>query len=147
MSSSKVRFALEKGDLKLAKNLLGRDFSLYGTLIKGKGLGTKLGFPTLNLKIDKHSLLPPHGVYKGKCKTPDGEMLSVLNIGINPTVSSDDKIKVEVHVLKPLKLKTLKYKIPIAVKLLKWLRPEKKFNSLQSLTCQIKKDINKCFTV
>ena len=144
VSSSEVRKAVTKGNLKLAKGLLGRDFSLCGTLVKGRGLGTGLGFPTLNLKVDKHCLLPPKGVYKGKLKTPVGDMLSVLNIGINPTVSPDKKIKVEVHVLKPLKFHALKTKKILTVRLLKFLRPEKKFCSLKELTLQIKKDIRTC---
>lgn len=136
ISSSLVRRSLMDGDMEKAAELLGYTYSLTGTVAQGKHQGHKLGFPTANIEPWKRKALPKFGVYTGMLET-DTEMLpAVVNIGIQPTIPSG-KVTVEAHILTE---SPELYGQKVRLSLLKMLRPEKRFNSVEELTQQIEQD-------
>ncbi len=136
ISSSLVRRSLLDGDMEKAAELLGYTYSLTGTVAQGKHQGHKLGFPTANIEPWKRKALPKFGVYTGMLET-DTEMLpAVVNIGIQPTIPSG-KVTVEAHILTE---SPELYGQKVRLSLLKMLRPEKRFNSVEELTQQIEQD-------
>ena len=94
VSSSAIRRALSQGEVQLAAGLLGRDYSLDGTVVAGRQVGRELGFPTANMAVDAGKMLPGEGVY---ATLLDG-MPAMTNIGRRPTVDSDPHPTVETHV-------------------------------------------------
>ena len=142
ISSSKIAKLLVEGRMKEANDLLGHNYSMVGSLVSGTHIGTKLGFPTLNLKLSDNYLLPKYGVYKTICYVDNFPHVSITNIGVKPTVGDDFKPGVEVH------LKDCKEEVKgdvITVEFLDFIRSEKKFSSLEELKAQISKDIKEVF--
>jgi riboflavin kinase/FMN adenylyltransferase len=139
ISSSYIRTLLEKGDLKNAAKLLGRPYSFSGIPFKDKGFGKKLGFPTVNLKVNSDKLIPK-GVYISIIAQKDKIYPSVTSIGSRLTFNRGGKIVPETHILNfdGIWKKTL-----TKVILLKKIRDEKKFKNAQALKAQISKDIPK----
>ena len=136
ISSSLVRRSLLDGDMQKASELLGYTYSLTGTVAQGKHQGHKLGFPTANIEPWKRKALPKFGVYTGMLET-DTEMLpAVVNIGIQPTIPSG-RVTVEAHILTE---SPELYGQKVRLSLLKMLRPEKRFDSVEELTQQIEQD-------
>ncbi|MDR1103873.1 MAG: bifunctional riboflavin kinase/FAD synthetase [Endomicrobium sp.] len=139
ISSSYIRTLLEKGDLKNAAKLLGRPYSFSGIPFKDKGFGKKLGFPTVNLKVNSDKLIPK-GVYISIIVQKDKIYPSVTSVGSRLTFNRGGKIVPETHILNfdGIWKKTL-----TKVILLKKIRDEKKFKNAQALKAQISKDIAK----
>ena len=137
ISSSAVRELAAQGEIAKAAQLLGRDLELSGTVVQGFRIaGKELAAPTANLKLD-HGLMLPDGVYAGAVTIEEGSFAAVLNIGIAPTYSVNER-RVEVHLLNfsgPL------YGKKLTVRVLGYLRPEKKFPSPAALKEQIVRDI------
>lgn len=137
ISSSSIRQALEQGDLQRAKTLLGRHYTLTGTVVKGQQLGRTIGFPTANLELPSEKFLPRQGVYAVRVFIEEPpSALGVMNIGYRPTVNGTHP-SVEIHLLDwsgDLYGKT------ITVQPEKFLRPEQKFASLEALKAQIQAD-------
>jgi len=140
ISSSAIRQALEQGNLQRAKELLGRSYTLTGTVVKGQQLGRKIGFPTANIQLPAEKFLPRQGVYAVQVligeKIGSTVIFGVMNIGSRPTVSGMH-LSVEVHLLDwsgDLYGKTM------TVQLEKFLRSEQKFDSLEALKAQIQAD-------
>jgi len=129
ISSSRIRKAIERGNLKLASKLMGRPVSILGTVVKGKSLGRKLGFPTANID-PHHEAIPPSGVYKVDVIIGRGKYKGLLNI-------SKHKI-IEVHILD---FRRWIYGMDIEVIFKKKIRVEKRFKSLEALKRQISLDI------
>lgn len=142
ISSSKIRQALELGNIELANNYLGHTFFLYATVIKGKQLGRTIGYPTANLKIEScDKLIPKIGVYFVEVIVDSLSYFGMMSIGYNPTTDNDNEIKLEVHLFefnKDLYGKTIR------VNFIKYLRDEMKFNSLDELTKELQEDKKKC---
>jgi riboflavin kinase / FMN adenylyltransferase len=138
ISSSAVREALEAGDVVRAKQLLGRAYSLTGTVIQGQQLGRTLGFPTANLNVSAEKFIPLRGVYQVQVDSPGftQPQLGVMNIGIRPTVAGTVQT-IEVHLLD---WSGDLYGHTITVHLEQFLRPEQKFESLEALKAQIQLD-------
>ncbi|NJL60807.1 MAG: bifunctional riboflavin kinase/FAD synthetase [Methylacidiphilales bacterium] len=143
ISTSFIREVLETGDVERAKQLLGRAYSLIGTVTKGQQLGRTIGFPTANLELPKDKFLPRLGVYAVRiCRVSDTSTqleplaLGVMNIGNRPTVSGIN-ITVEVHLFD---WSDDLYGQKLAVQLEKFIRPETKFSSLEALKSQIQQD-------
>ncbi|MDR2811653.1 MAG: riboflavin biosynthesis protein RibF [Endomicrobium sp.] len=139
ISSSYIRTLLEKGDLKNAAKLLGRHYSFSGIPFKDKGFGKKLGFPTVNLKVNGDKLIP-NGVYISIITQKDKIYPAVTSIGNRLTFNRGGKIVPETYILNFAGIweKTL-----TKVILLKKIRDEKKFKNAQALKSQISKDIAK----
>jgi len=137
VSSSVIRGFIESGDVASALKFLGRPFKVKGEIVEGQHLGRKLGFPTANLLIDKEQILPLRGVYSGTVKLKRQEYNAVINVGRRPTVGNFEKDLVEAHILN---FDEDVYGEFIEVFFLDRIRDEKKFESLDELKKQIKRD-------
>lgn len=137
VSSTKIRKALEEGNIKMANKYLGYHYMLTGTVKKGKSLGKKLDFPTANLHIEEHyKLVPKNGVYVVKSEIDGRTVYGMMNIGYNPTVGGTEK-SIEVHFFdfdKDL------YDDEIQIDIIDRLRDEQKFESVEALKNQLYKD-------
>jgi len=138
VSSTKIRKALIDGDLKTANAFLGYNFMLTGTVVKGKGIGKQLEYPTANINIkESYKLIPKNGVYVVKSKINNTPVFGMMNIGTNPTF--DGKVQsIEVHFFDFSKDI---YGLQIEVEMLERLRDEKKFDSLEELKHQLSDDL------
>ena len=138
VSSTKIRNALFKGDVKTANKFLGYNFSLTGKVEKGRGIGSTIDFPTANIIIEEsYKLIPHSGVYLVKAIIKGVNVFGMMNIGNNPTVSDDIKTNIEVHFFD---FSNDIYGEVIKVELLDYLRNEIKFPSVLALKEQLKKD-------
>tara|TARA_B100001971_G_scaffold213155_1_gene245506 strand:- start:95513 stop:96403 length:891 start_codon:yes stop_codon:yes gene_type:complete len=139
ISSSLIRECLASGEVSDVREYLMRDFSMIGIVGTGKKLGRTIGFPTLNIEIHKNIVSPRFGVYGVEIVLNDEKFYGIMNIGKNPTVSDDEQIKVEVHVLD---FNRDVYGEEVEVRFKSFVRDEKKFDSLDLLKQQILKDVN-----
>ena len=137
VSSTKVRRALANGNLKTANNYLGYNFMLNGFVVNGKKIGGTIGYPTANIDIkEAYKLIPKVGVYVVKSVIENKIVYGMMNIGNRPTVNGKHQT-IEVHFFdfeRDLYGKNLK------IELIYFLRDEHKFDSLDSLILQLKKD-------
>jgi len=137
VSSTKIRKALHLGNLKTANNYLGYNFMLCGTVVNGKKLGEKIGYPTANINVKEgYKLIPKTGVYVVQTKIQNETVFGMMNIGNRPTVNGNHQT-IEVHFFdfnKDL------YGKKLTIELIYFLRDEKKFGSIDLLTHQLKKD-------
>lgn len=139
VSSTKVRKALLNGDLQKVKNYLGRYFSFTSKVIHGAKLGRKIGFPTANLELSpEYKILPKQGAYVVKSKIDEKEYFGILNIGQKPTLNGENTT-IEVHFFD---FERNLYSKEISVDFLHFIREEKKFNNIEELKNQLKKDEN-----
>jgi riboflavin kinase / FMN adenylyltransferase len=139
ISSSRIRAALLAADLTLTQELLGRYYSIVGTVVNGQEIGRSIGFPTANLKYPIEKYLPRQGVYCVRVDTPEATQLpGVMNIGKRPTVDGVNTT-VEVHLLD---WDGNLYGQQLTVYLHHFLRSEQKFADLTALTSQIHADCN-----
>ncbi len=139
VSSTKIRKALLEGDVETANSYLSYHYMLTGTVKKGKGLGKGFGFPTANLHIaETYKLIPKNGAYVVKSKLDGKDYHGMMNIGFNPTVDGSQK-SIEVNFFE---FEGNLYGKKIQVQLLHRIRDEHKFNSIEELKEQLKKDKN-----
>jgi len=139
VSSTKIRLALEEGEIIKANTYLGSEFILTGTIVKGKGLGKGMGFPTANLKVEEeYKLIPKTGVYVVKANIENEEVFGIMNIGFNPTVGGSEKT-IETFFFN---LDKNLYSQKLQIKLLKRVREEKKFGNVEQLIAAMKEDQN-----
>ncbi len=137
VSSTKIRKALSEGDIETANSYLGYAYLLTGNVVHGRGLGTKWKYPTINLAIpETYKLIPKTGVYLVKTQINGKQYFGIMNIGNRPTVNGKHQT-IEVHLLD---FNQDLYGKKIQVQLLKRLRDEQKFDSVDALISQIKKD-------
>ena len=139
ISSTRVREALKNGNLKDAKSLLGREFSISGPVTKGNEIGQGMSFPTANIDIIGSSPIP-HGVYAVLANVGGESFQGVANLGVRPTFteSNDFKTKLEVHLFD---FERMIYGEIIEVSFVGYMREEKKFNSVDDLKNQINVDV------
>ena len=139
VSSSLIRNHLEKGLLEKANNLLKRYWTIQGVVKKGRQVGKKIGFPTCNIDIGDYVLAKP-GVYAVKVlrKNSKKYLKGIANLGYRPTFNQK-KILLEVHLFN---FSGNLYNKLLSVEFLKFIRKEKKFNNVNQLRAQIKKDLN-----
>ena len=143
VSSTKIRTALENGDIKTANQFLGYNFMLSGSVVKGRGLGKTIQFPTANLKINEsYKLIPKKGVYLVQSLIETKLVYGMMNIGTNPTVSSSEDVSIEVFLFD---FDQSLYGRQITVELLDWIRDEIKFSGLQELKLQLESDRQAAF--
>jgi riboflavin kinase/FMN adenylyltransferase len=139
ISSTKIRTALEEGDIQLANEYLGYSYFLSGTVVKGKQLGRTIGFPTANISLEEdYKLVPQNGVYVVQAEIDSKSIYGMMNIGFNPTVQGKQKT-IEVHLFD---FDTDIYNRKIQVAILQRIRSEKKFESIELLTKQLEEDRN-----
>jgi len=144
ISSTKIRKAIELGNIEEAKRYLGYYFMLTGEVVKGKNLGEKIGYPTANLSIkETYKLLPKTGSYVVKAELENKTVYGMMNIGYNPTVKGKTQT-IEIHFFnfnKDL------YGKKIQIDVLKFLRDEQKFNSVEDLKSQLMIDKQKSLEI
>ncbi|ALJ00327.1 bifunctional riboflavin kinase/FAD synthetase [Rufibacter tibetensis] len=137
VSSSKIRTALEKGDVATAARYLGRPYSLTGTVVKGKQLGRTLGYPTANVEPqEKLKLVPAQGIYAVTVQTQSGSYKGMLSIGTNPTVQGTHQT-IEVNIFD---FASDLYGQEITLFFVAYLRPELMFDGLEALIQQLHQD-------
>ena len=130
ISSSKIRAALENGDVETANNMLGYPYTLTGTVVRGNGIGHTIGFPTANIQPDSRKLIPKPGVYAAEN--------ALVNIGTNPTVGNDH-LTIEAYL--PNYQGPDFYDQILSLRLTRRLRDEHHFSSLSALQSQIQQDL------
>ena len=136
VSSTEIRQALEHGNILVANELLGRPYQLSGTVVHGNAIGRHIGFPTANIQPnDSKKIIPQAGVYKVKV---NGELPALLNIGTNPTVGNTEQT-IEVHI--PNWNGDL-YGQSLTISFERYIREERKFDSLDALREQIQSDFS-----
>ena len=140
-----IREALKKNDFQRAKELLGHSYFLEGQAVKDQGLGAKLGFATINLKLPKNLVLN-NGVYAAVAQIETKKYPAVVNLGHRPTIESNSEINsgvktLEAHILDE-KFKGTNKTLRVFFK--SFLRSETKFNNLRDLSLQVQKDILDC---
>lgn len=139
VSSTLIKDLIINGDLNMVKNLLNHPYQFSAEVIYGNQIGGKvLGFPTANLDYD-NLVLPPNGVYLVKIYHDDLVYFGMANIGYNPTVNYSHSKKLEVYIFD---FDQMIYGEEVKIEFLKWVRPEKKFNSKEELILQLQKDEN-----
>lgn len=137
VSSTKIRKALNEGNMSLANDYLGYNYFLSGEVVQGKQLGRTIGFPTANIEInDEYKLIPKAGVYVVKVLIDQKEVSGMMNIGFNPTVNGQ-KQTIEVNLFD---FDADIYGKKIQVSLLQYLRDEQKFGSVDLLKEQLHLD-------
>ena len=137
ISSTKIRKALKEGEIKVANSFLGYDYMLTGIVIKGKGLGKQLGYPTANIHIEEdYKLIPKDGVYSVKSYLNNTTVYGMMNIGYKPTVYGTEK-SIEINFFD---FDQDLYGKKIQIDILDRIRDEHKFNSVEELRIQLKKD-------
>lgn len=141
VSSTKIRKALEEGNLQHAQEFLGHTFELEAEVVHGKKLGRQLGYPTANLDVPAEKILPKNGVYFVKVAVQGSYYYGMMNIGTNPTTDLNRKIKAEVNIFD---FDADIYNKRISVEFIHRLRDELKFNSLDELVKAIHKDKEDC---
>ncbi|WNR46691.1 bifunctional riboflavin kinase/FAD synthetase [Paenibacillus roseipurpureus] len=138
VSSTRIREALQQGELDTVTRLLGRPYSISGIVVDGAKRGRTLGFPTANLQLDEPYVSPTHGVYAIKAHVRGEIYQGVMNIGIKPTFDTGElKPSFEAHLFE---FSEQIYGELVTVELIAFLRPERKFASLDELVTQIKMD-------
>jgi len=134
ISSTKIRNALLEGDITLANEFLGYNYSITGTVVKGKQLGRTIGYPTANIQIaEDYKLIPENGVYTVQSTIDDKLVFGMMNIGFNPTVNGTAQT-IEVNFFD---FDRDIYNEKITVEILQRIRAEQKFESLDALKNQL----------
>lgn len=140
ISSSSIRDAISNGNIQLANELLGRPYTLRGTVVTGEQRGRTIGFPTANLALPRNKLVPRYGVYAVQVTSTTRPLIAphpaVMNIGMRPTVNGQHPT-IEIHLLD---WTGDLYQSNLTVQLKQFLRPEEKFSSLDALKAQIASD-------
>ena len=138
ISSTKIRNALQIGDIDRVNEFLGYTYSVSGKVVAGDKIGRSMGFPTANIRLnDDRKLLPAAGVYAVKVKVEGQEYRGMLNIGVRPTVSCSGVVRIEVNIFD---FDADIYGKEIRLLLIARIRGERKFNGIDELSEQLKKD-------
>ncbi|MDO6516503.1 bifunctional riboflavin kinase/FAD synthetase [Zobellia uliginosa] len=144
VSSTKIRKALEAGDIATANTYLGYNYMLTGSIQKGKGLGRQIGFPTANLHIpETYKLVPKNGVYVVQSNLMGKTVFGMMNIGYNPTVEGKEKT-IEVNFFD---FDQDLYGQELQIDILHRIRDEHKFESVEALKRQLEKDKQTSFSL
>jgi riboflavin kinase/FMN adenylyltransferase len=138
VSSTRIRSAIQRGDVEEAARLLGRPYTVVGTVVHGDAMGRELGWRTINLDL-ANDLLPAFGVYRSHVVLDgDRPLPAVTNIGLRPTIHSDSRPTLESHILD---FDGDLYNNQVEIQLLDRLRGERRFASVDELREQITRDV------
>ncbi len=138
VSSTCVRGRVESGDMRAAERLLGMPYMVAGRVSEGQKLGRRLGFPTANVIPGARKLMPPNGVYFSKVRHGGRMYRAISNVGYKPTVTSERLLGLESYLYD---FDGRIYGEEIEVYLCEFLRPERRFESVEALQAQLRKDI------
>lgn len=139
VSSTRIREALKSGNVELANRMLGRPFKYRLRVIDGDKRGRTWGIPTINQKYDPALVLPRLGVYASRCMVDGRLYYGATNLGVRPTIEEGEPVSSETYLLDYDGDLYGKY---VDVSLLRFLRPEQKFDSMEALETQMKRDID-----
>ena len=140
VSSTAIRQAVEAGDLPKAAEMLGREYTILGTVAHGEAIGNKIGFPTANLSAHSEQF-PPNGVYFAEAWIEGVRHHGVINLGVRPTVARGKPQRtLEIYLLD---FDQDIYGTDVEVRFLQYLRAEKKFDGVDALKAQIAADVQK----
>ncbi len=139
ISSTRIRSAIEAGDISAANHMLGREYSITGPVIANKGIGRRIGFPTANVRAEGSLVLPKSGVYACRVLLKGNYYGAATNVGCNPTVHGEN-ITIEPHILD---FNEGIYGETLTVEFLEYLRGEIEFPSVEELSAQIGRDAKK----
>lgn len=138
--SSRIRSALAAGRLAECEEMLGRPFSVCGIVEHGQHLARQLGFPTANITLPPNAALPPFGVYAVTCRLGDTTLRGMANLGLRPTIDESEKpVRLETHFVG---WNGDMYGRRLEVVLTRFIRPELRFDSIESLKKQIALDLS-----
>lgn len=142
ISSTKIRNALQVGDIAQVNDFLGYPYTLYGSVVTGDRIGQSMGFPTANIRLqDNRKLLPAEGVYAVEVRINGETYGGMLNVGVRPTVSRSGIVRIEVHIFN---FNRDIYRQEIKIFLLARIRGERKFDSMDELASQLEHDREDC---
>lgn len=138
VSSSGIRKALQEGNISLADRWLGRPYTMKGTVMHGEKRGRKIGFPTANLQLDEHYVLPINGVYAVRVNYGGTSLCGVMNIGVKPTFHDQvTRPVLEIHLFD---FNGQLYGESLLVEVVEFIREERKFSGIDELVAQITRD-------
>lgn len=145
VSSTKIRVALEVGDMEQAAAMLGYDYSLYGVVVAGNRLGRTLGFPTANMSLyEPLKLVPSDGVYLVRVETAGKQRYGMCNIGVKPTVGTTNSRTIETNIFD---FDEEIYGLPMRLTFLRKIRDEHRFADLRELSIQLSLDKESCLSI
>ncbi len=136
ISSTKIRKALKAGEIHKANAMLGYEYCLQGMVVKGKSVGSSMGFPTANLELPNYKLIPKNGVYIAEAELQNQFFQVMVNIGMQPTFDAN-KLRIEAHLLD---FNQEIYGEDLKIYLKKYLRAEQQFSNKEALKSQLEKD-------
>ena len=141
ISSTRIRKALEEGDVEAANGMLGYEYGLHGVVVAGNRMGRTIGFPTANMQLyEPLKLVPQNGVYAVNVEVTGNVFRGMCNIGTRPTVGGTART-IETHILG---FSEDIYGLPLRVRFLRRIRDERKFPSLDALRAQLEQDALNC---
>jgi riboflavin kinase/FMN adenylyltransferase len=138
-SSTRVRHLLDAGEVEAAARLLGRPYTLRGTVVRGAGRGHSLGVPTANLEVPEEKLVPGNGVYAARVRLGEALRPGALNIGVAPTFAALATRRIEVHLLD---FDGDLYGTRLEVEVVRRLRDERRFAGVAELQSQLQADLD-----
>ena len=144
VSSTYIRALLKAGDMSEAERFMGHPHILSDMVRHGRALGRKLGAPTVNMRFAPGVLVPRHGVYAARAHLHEGIFPAVTNIGVRPTVSSDQTVSVESHLLD---YQGNLYGRPVLLEFIEHIRDEIAFSSVEELSAQISADTKRARSI
>ena len=142
ISARDIKYLIEQGNVKEANRLLGHNYLVSGSVVHGLGIGRKIGVRTMNIKLSESYVIPKFGVYKTIAYIDGIPHRSITNVGVKPTVDDSSVVSIEIHVFSYTKEN---YSETLQLEFLDFVRPEKKFSSLEELKKQIESDIKLVF--
>jgi riboflavin kinase/FMN adenylyltransferase len=141
ISSTKIRDAILNGEIEKCNEFLGRNFMLTGKVVYGEGLGKKINFPTANIEIkEPYKIIPKDGVYFVRTILNSGIYFGMMNIGVRPTIGKKDR-SLEIHFFN---FQDNIYDKILSIEIIRKIRDEEKFSSIDKLKIQLKKDEQFC---
>ena len=142
ISSTKIRAALQRGEVEAAEAMLGYRYGLHGVVVAGNRLGRTLGYPTANMQLyEPLKLVPANGVYLVEVETLGRQFFGMTNIGVRPTVSGAGVRTIETHIFD---FDELIYGLDIKLRFIARIREERRFDSLDGLKSQLAADEALC---
>ena len=141
ISSTRIRKALEEGDIEAANGMLGYEYGLHGVVVAGNRMGRTIGFPTANMQLyEPLKLVPQNGVYAVNVEVTGNLFKGMCNMGTRPTVGGTART-IETHILG---FNEDIYGLPLRIRFLRRIRDERKFPSLDALRAQLEQDALNC---
>ena len=144
VSSTYIRGLLKAGNMREAERFMGHPHILSDMVRHGRALGRKLGAPTVNMRFAPGVLIPRYGVYAARAHLREGVFSAVTNIGVRPTVSSDNTVSVESHLLD---YSGNLYGRPVLLEFVEHIRDEIAFSSVDELSAQISADTERARSI